>query len=235
MTEAFTQKPSVHRPPHAPATAADVMRPAPATIEPRDHVAAAAYLMKHAGVTALVVVDDDQPEQPVGIITEADIAQAVADGKDVNDVRIRALITTHPTVINPATSIRDAARSMVTGHFRHLPVAGEAGLIGIADITDVCAALPGPPQDDLLPSRHRHTPGTTRTRQDSPNLRTRTAIRLMNTLRPLRGKETRLRIMPLDCPPGMWRSTPRRLTRVFGIDHPWRPEPRASPQPSTHP
>jgi CBS domain-containing protein len=159
MTEAFTQKPSVHRPPHAPATAADVMRPAPATIEPRDHAAAAAYLMKHAGVTALVVVDDNQAKQPVGIITEADIAQAVADGKDLNDLRIRALITTHLTVINPGTSIRDAARSMMTGHFRHLPVAGEAGLIGMVDITDVCAALPGPPQDDLPASRDRHTPG----------------------------------------------------------------------------
>ena len=138
MTEAFTLKPSAHRPPHAPATAADVMRPVPATIEPRDHVAAAAYLMKHAGVTALVIVDDNQAKQPVGIITEADIAQAVADGKDANDLRIRALITTHPTVINPATSIRDAARFMVTGHFRHLAVAGEAGLIGMVDITDVC-------------------------------------------------------------------------------------------------
>src|SRR5258707_5913576 len=127
MTEAFTQKPSVHRPPHAPATAADVMRPALTTIEPRGHVAAAAYLMKHAGVTALVVVDDDQAKQPVAIITEADIVQAVADGKDVNDVRIRALITTHPTVINAGTSIRDAARSMMTGHVRQLPVAGEAG------------------------------------------------------------------------------------------------------------
>jgi hypothetical protein len=51
MTEAFAQKPSVRRPPHAPATAADVMRPAPATIEPRGHVAGAAYLMKHGGVT----------------------------------------------------------------------------------------------------------------------------------------------------------------------------------------
>ncbi len=71
MTEAFTEKPSMHRPLHAPATAADVMRPALTTIEPRGHVAAAAYLMKHAGVTALVVVDDDQAKQPVGIITEA--------------------------------------------------------------------------------------------------------------------------------------------------------------------
>jgi hypothetical protein len=47
MTEAFAQKPSVRRPPHATATAADVMRPAPATIEPRGDVAGAAYLMKH--------------------------------------------------------------------------------------------------------------------------------------------------------------------------------------------
>jgi FOG: CBS domain len=94
-------------------------------------VAAAAYLMKHAGVTALVVVDGDQANQPVGIITEADIVQAVADGKDVNNVRIRALITTHLTVISAATSIRDTARSMVTGHHRHLPVVGETGLIGI--------------------------------------------------------------------------------------------------------
>src|SRR5262249_12078631 len=103
---------------------ADVMRPALATIEPGDHVAAAAYRMKPAGGTALVVVDDDRPKQPIGIITEADIVQAVADGKDVNEVGVRALITTHPTVVKATTSIREAARSMVTGHFRHLPVVG---------------------------------------------------------------------------------------------------------------
>jgi hypothetical protein len=34
MTEAVTRKPSVHRPPHTPATAVDVMRAAPATLEP---------------------------------------------------------------------------------------------------------------------------------------------------------------------------------------------------------
>jgi len=33
------------------------MRPKATTVEPRDHVAAAAYLMKHAGATALVIVD----------------------------------------------------------------------------------------------------------------------------------------------------------------------------------
>ena len=124
----------------APATAADIMRPPLTTVEQADHVAAAAYLMKHAGTTALMVLDA-RTGQPAGIITEADIAHAVADGKDVNSTRISELMTTRPTVINTTTSVRDAAKVMTSGHFRHLPVVGDAGLVGIVDITDVCRAL----------------------------------------------------------------------------------------------
>ena len=124
----------------APATAADLMRPPLTTVEQQDHVAAAAYLMKHAGTTALMVLNP-QTDQPVGIITEADIAHAVADGKDVNSTRIYEVMTTRPTVINTTTSVRDAAKVMTSGHFRHLPVVGDAGLVGIVDITDVCLAL----------------------------------------------------------------------------------------------
>ena len=39
------------------ATAADIMRPPLTTVNQNDHVAAAAYLMKHAGTTALMVLD----------------------------------------------------------------------------------------------------------------------------------------------------------------------------------
>jgi len=138
MTEGFPAQPAPG-PPHAPVSAADVMRPALTTVEVDDHVAAAAYLMKHARASALVVVDDAQ--QPVGLITDADIAEAVADGLDVNQVRIHTLMTAHQTVIRATTSIREAARSMLAGHFRHLPVVGDAGLIGMVDIADVCAAL----------------------------------------------------------------------------------------------
>ncbi len=99
--------------------------------------------MKHAGTTALMVLDA-RTGQPAGIITEADIAHAVADGKDVNSTRIHDLMTTRPTVISTTTSVRDAAKVMTSGHFRHLPVVGDAGLAGIVDITDVCRALLGP-------------------------------------------------------------------------------------------
>ena len=127
----------------APAAAADLMRPPLTTVEQQDHVAAAAYLMKHAGTTALMVLDP-WSGQPAGIITEADIAHAVADGKDVNSTRIYEVMITRPIVINTTTSVRDAAKVMTSGHFRHLPVVGDAGLVGIVDITDVCLALLGP-------------------------------------------------------------------------------------------
>jgi CBS domain-containing protein len=72
-----------------------------------------------------------QTGQPVGIITEADIAHAVADGKDVNSTRIYEVMNTRPTVINTTASVRDAARVMTSGHFRHLPVVSDVGPVGI--------------------------------------------------------------------------------------------------------
>jgi len=140
MTTVSTQKSPVHARPAA-ATVADVMRPPLTTVNQHDHLAAAAYLMKHAGTTALMVMDA-HAGQPVGIITEADVAHAVADGKDVNDVWVDAVTTTRPTVTT-TTSIRDTATIMTARHFRHLPVAGNTGLLGVVDITDVCRALIG--------------------------------------------------------------------------------------------
>jgi len=133
---------SAHHPvrPPTPATIGDIMRPPLSTVEPNDHVAAAAYLMKHADASALVILDP-RTGLPAGIVTSTDIAHAVADGRDLNEARIHNLMTAHPVVIDQATSIIDAAKTMTGGHFRHLPVVGDAGLIGMVDITDVCRAL----------------------------------------------------------------------------------------------
>jgi CBS domain-containing protein len=140
MTDSSAQE-SSSRLRQAPATVADIMRPPlTSTVQQNDHVAAAAYLMKHADASALVVMDS-QTDKPIGIVTEADIAHAVADRRDLNEVRIRELMTTGPATVGPDTDIREAARAMTSGRFRHLPVVGEAGVIGMIDITDVCRAL----------------------------------------------------------------------------------------------
>ena len=137
MPETSAQEPSL---PPVPATVADIMRPPLTTVQPNDHVAAAAYLMRHEAATALVVLDG-QTNRAMGLITEADIVQLVADGRDADAVRIHALMTTRLSVIRATSSIREAANIMITGRFRHLPVVEEAGLIGMIDITDICRAL----------------------------------------------------------------------------------------------
>jgi CBS domain-containing protein len=62
------------------------------TVDQYDHVAAAAYLMKHAGTTAVAVLDGQRSDQPIGCITETDIAEATASGADPNETRVRDLI-----------------------------------------------------------------------------------------------------------------------------------------------
>ena len=157
MADAQAQHPA---PP--PATVADIMQPPVTTVELNDHVAAAAYLMKRANTTALIVTQA-QTGRPVGIITDADVSHAVADGRNPNDVRIYELMTPDPTVVNTTTSIRDAAKVMTSRNFRHLPVIGDAGLVGIVDITDVCRALleadvSGPPAAEADPGERAPDP-----------------------------------------------------------------------------
>ena len=144
MTGIAAQKSPPHPRPAA-ATVADVIRPPLTAVATHDHAAAAAYLMKHAGTTALMVVDAPAG-QPAGVITAADMAHTIADGKDVNDVRVDAVMTTHPA-LTATTSIRDAAETMTARQFRHLPVACDVALLGVVDITDVCRALLGAGQE----------------------------------------------------------------------------------------
>ena len=130
------------RPPQAPATVADVVRPATKTVAEGNHVAAATYLMRHASATSLVVTDV-QAGKPVAIITAADITRAVSEGKDPNEIHIHDLLTTRPAPISAAAPVRDAAEAMLTAGLRQLPVIGDGDSIGIVDIADILATLPG--------------------------------------------------------------------------------------------
>jgi CBS domain-containing protein len=121
----------------------DVMRPATSTVEGTAHLAAAAYLMKHRGDTALVVTTDDADLRPIALITDADITQAVADGRAMESTRISDLGLTPPLTVESGTSAWDAARLMLSRHIHHLPVVVGGRLVGLVDFSDVCRPLFG--------------------------------------------------------------------------------------------
>jgi predicted transcriptional regulator len=63
MTGVSAQNPP-SQPRAAAATVADLMRAPLTTVGQHDHVAAAVYLMKHAGTTALIVADAQTGARP---------------------------------------------------------------------------------------------------------------------------------------------------------------------------
>ena len=116
------------------------MRSATTTIEPDSHVASAAFLMKRAHDSALVVTSGDG-RVPIAVITDADVSQAVADGRNLNDTRINELHLGRPAVVSPGTSVAEAADRMLQLSVTALPVVDHEQLVGLVDMAAVCRAL----------------------------------------------------------------------------------------------
>jgi CBS domain-containing protein len=123
------------------ATVRTCSRPAVTTVERHAHLAAAAFLMRRASQTAVVVTTDDESRRPIGVITDTDIAQAVADRRDLDEVRIDELVGPEPVTTRPETAVSEATALMLAAGVRQLPVVEDGRLVGIFDIADACRAL----------------------------------------------------------------------------------------------
>jgi CBS domain-containing protein len=132
---------AVADPTDAPITVEMVMRPPATTVETAAHLAAAAYLMKHAGDTALVVTTNEDNRKPIGMITEADISHAVADGRDLAQTRISQLMIRELVTVDVDTPLLDATRLMLESGIRHLPVVRAGRLVGLVDMVDLSRAM----------------------------------------------------------------------------------------------
>ncbi|MGY1698208.1 CBS domain-containing protein [Geodermatophilus sp. SYSU D00766] len=129
----------------APPTVGSAMRPPVTSVELRAHLAAAAYLMKRSGDTALVVTRADDTGVPIGIVTDADVSQAVADGHDLEQLRVSDVVSGPPVTVAPDTPVPEALRAMVDHRLHHLLVLAEGRLAGIVDMLDLCrVSLDGP-------------------------------------------------------------------------------------------
>jgi CBS domain-containing protein len=122
-------------------TVEQLMRPPTTTVEPSAHLAAAAYLMKRNGGGALIVTTDDDRHRPVAILTDSDISQAVADGRNLEDTRITQVVSGDPLTVEIDTGVREAAELMLSRGVHYLPVVREGHLAGVVGISDVCRAL----------------------------------------------------------------------------------------------
>lgn len=110
-----------------------------ATAAPKELVRAAARRMAVNDVGTLVVVDDTDATQAVGILTDRDIAVRCVAGQLDPDVAVVEDVMTQPVeTIDQSAPLEEAMTRMATFGRRRLIVTGERGvLVGLLSLDDV--------------------------------------------------------------------------------------------------
>jgi CBS domain-containing protein len=93
-------------------------------------------LLSEHGIGALPVIDP--AEEPIGIISERDIIRALATNNgNLAEMTVDDLMTRIVVTCKPDDAIADLVEMMKKNEFRHIPVRGKDGLIGMISMRDV--------------------------------------------------------------------------------------------------
>ena len=107
------------------------------TVPPTATVQDAARLMHEKGIGSLLVAEGATLR---GIITERDVLwRVVAQGRDPAATLVKDVMTTEVIVVKPEREVDEIEAILMHHRIRHLPVAGEDGLVGMLSIGDVNA------------------------------------------------------------------------------------------------
>lgn len=112
----------------------DIMTKNVLTIDVNQTVYEAAKLMSAKGIGCLVVTENDVA---VGIVTERDFLRRIVAERASFDLKISAIMSKSLIIVDPDTSVRDAARLMATNKIRRLPVVKAEKLVGILVASDL--------------------------------------------------------------------------------------------------
>ena len=96
-----------------------------------DTLEEAARRLRAHNVGALMVFDE---EEFIGIITERDLASAVAAGHYPETAQVGDYMTMRPITVTPNTDVREVAAQMLETEMRHLPVELDGRLVGVISL-----------------------------------------------------------------------------------------------------
>ena len=116
----------------------DVMTANPETVSERDSLLQAARIMRDQDTGIVPVVDG---RKIIGLVTDRDIVvRAIADGKDVNNVRVNEVMTKQVRTVNEDSSVDEVLNLMSGAEIRRVPVVNQSNeLVGIVSIGDLAS------------------------------------------------------------------------------------------------
>lgn len=113
----------------------DAMSKAVLQVGPDHTLRKVAQMMSERRVGSAVVLDPES--EGLGIITERDILNALANGLDPDTARSADHITWDVVYAGPHWTLEEAAAAMVRGGFRHLVVMDGDELLGVISVRDI--------------------------------------------------------------------------------------------------
>ena len=115
-------------------TVDDIYRPGAVTAAADDRLEQIAARLQDKDVSAVVILDG---YRLAGIITERDIACAVADRRDLAEGTAGDYMTLEPATVELETPLAEVARTMLAYGVRHLPVVVAGDVIGMVSARDL--------------------------------------------------------------------------------------------------
>ena len=116
-----------------------IMTPLPLVVaNSSDTIFMISNLMKNRKVGSIIIINQDDKNYPIGIITERDIVRRViSDNKDPKYTKANEIMSKPLITIETNTFVYDVSVKMVKNKIRRLPVVKDKTLSGIVTITDI--------------------------------------------------------------------------------------------------
>ena len=119
------------------------------TVEPDATLRRAAQMMTERGVGCALVIEN---EKIAGIITERDILHSVSGEQNVDETKVREVMTKDVVSGAPGWDLLKAVKTMTDGGFRHLLVREMDDPVGIVSLRDLMDSMAEMVQVEDAPS-----------------------------------------------------------------------------------
>jgi CBS domain-containing protein len=124
----------------------EVMTKNPVCCLPTDMVAKAAELMKSKNIGSIPVIENEQTENLVGIVTDRDLAlRIVAEGRDAKSTKVEVVMTRKVVTCRADDDLQKALDAMSEHQLRRIPVVdNDNKVVGIIAQADVATRVDQP-------------------------------------------------------------------------------------------
>jgi CBS domain-containing protein len=124
----------------------EVMTKNPVCCLPTDMVTKAADLMKSENIGSIPVIENEQTEKLVGIVTDRDLAlRIIAEGLDAKSTKVEAVMTRKVVSCLAGDDVQKALDAMSEHQLRRIPVVdNDNKVVGIIAQADVATRVDQP-------------------------------------------------------------------------------------------